>query len=149
MKNLNWGHGLMIALGCFILFILFLILVFPLGKQNAEMISKDYYEEELMYQDVIDAKSNAAELKEIPTYKATSAGMEITFPQAVKADGNKVDFVLFRTEDSNLDIKKEIILQNNKFVIPKNVISNGSYTLKLKWTENKKPFQVDYDILWK
>ena len=39
MKKLNWGHGLMIALGCFILFILFLILVFPIGKQNADMIS--------------------------------------------------------------------------------------------------------------
>ncbi|KFC24691.1 FixH family protein [Chryseobacterium sp. FH1] len=149
MKNLNWGHGLMIALGCFIVFILFLILVFPMGKQNAEMISNNYYEEELKYQDVIDAKENAGNLKEIPAYKAENEGMVITFPEAIKADGNKADFVLFRTEDSNLDIKKEVTLQNNQFVIPTKVISKGSYTLKLKWTENKKPYQVDYDILWK
>ena len=149
MKNLNWGHGLMIALGCFIVFILFLILVFPIGKQNAEMISNNYYEEELKYQDVIDAKQNAAKLKEIPTYKATNNGMEITFPESVKADNNDVNFFLFRTEDSNLDIKKDIKLQNNKFVIPAKVVSKGSYTLKLKWSENKIPYQVDYDILWK
>lgn len=139
----------MIALGCFILFILFLILVFPIGKQNADMISDNYYEEELKYQDVIDAKENASQLKEIPSYKATAEGMEIIFPESIKADENKVEFVLFRTEDSNLDIKKELNLGNNKFVIPKKVISSGSYTLKLKWKENKKPYQVDYDILWK
>ncbi|WDF47100.1 FixH family protein [Chryseobacterium sp. KACC 21268] len=149
MKNLNWGHGLAIALGCFILFILFLIFIFPMGKQNAEMISNNYYEEELQYQDIIDAKNNAAKLEQTPTYKSTAEGILITFPQTIKVDENTVNFVLFRTEDSNLDVKKEVTLQHNLFLIPAKVISKGSYTLKLKWTENKKPYQVDYDILWK
>ena len=149
MKNLNWGHGLAIALGCFIIFILFLILIFPMGKQNAEMISNNYYEEELKYQDVIDAKNNAAKLEKTPTYKATSEGILISFPDNIKVDKDIANFVLFRTEDSNLDVKKEVTLQHNLFLIPKKVISKGSYTLKLKWTENKKPYQVDYDILWK
>lgn len=149
MKKLHWGHGLAIALGCFILFILFLILVFPMGKQNAEMISNNYYEEELRYQDIIDAKKNAAKLEQQPVYKATSEGMMISFPASIKVDEDKVNFVLFRTEDSNLDVKKEVGLQHNVFLIPKKVLSPGSYTLKLKWTENKNPYQIDYDILWK
>ncbi|HBR11984.1 MAG TPA: nitrogen fixation protein FixH [Chryseobacterium sp.] len=149
MKKLHWGHGLAIALGCFIIFILFLILVFPMGKQNSEMISNNYYEEELEYQKVIDAKNNAAKLKELPIYTATKEGIMIKFPQDIKVDGDKVDFVLFRTNDSNLDVKKEISLQDNVFLIPKKVISAGSYTLKLKWAEKKTPYQVDYDILWK
>lgn len=139
----------MIALGCFILFILFLIFIFPMGKQNAEMISNNYYEEELKYQDVIDAKNNAAKLEKTPIYKISSEGLLVTFPKTIKVDGNTVNFVLFRTEDSNLDVKKEVTLQHNLFLIPAKVISKGSYTLKLKWTENKKPYQVDYDILWK
>lgn len=149
MKNLNWGHGLAIALGCFILFILFLIFIFPMGKQNAEMISNNYYEEELQYQDIIDAKNNAAKLEKTPNYKATSEGILITFPATIKVDENTAEFILFRTEDSNLDVKKEVTLQHNLFLIPAKVISKGSYTLKLKWKENKKPYQVDYDILWK
>lgn len=149
MKNLNWGHGLMIALGSFIIFILFLIFIFPMGKQNAEMISNNYYEEELQYQDIIDAKNNAAKLEKTPTYKATSEGILISFPETIKVDEDKVNFILFRTEDSNLDVKKEVILQHNLFLIPAKVISKGSYTLKLKWKADKKPYQVDYDILWK
>lgn len=149
MKKLHWGHGLAIALGCFIIFILFLIFIFPIGKQNADMISNNYYEEELEYQKIIDAKDNAAKLEQLPAYKATSEGMLITFPESIKTDENKVNFILFRTDDSNLDVKKEIVLQHNLFLIPKKVISKGSYTLKLKWTQNKKPYQIDYDIQWK
>ncbi|RRQ47165.1 FixH family protein [Chryseobacterium sp. SC28] len=149
MKKLNWGHGLAIALGCFILFILFLIFIFPIGKQNAEMVSDNYYEEELNYQEVIDAKNNAAKLEKIPSYQATREGILMTFPETIKADDNKVNFILFRTDDANLDVKKEVTLQHNTFLIPKKVISKGSYTLKIKWKENKKPYQVDYDILWK
>lgn len=149
MKKLHWGHGLAIALGCFILFILFLIFIFPIGKQNADMISNNYYEEELEYQKIIDAKDNAAKLEQLPAYKATSEGMLNTFPESIKTDENKVNFILFRTDDSNLDVKKEIVLQHNLFLIPKKVISKGSYTLKLKWTQNKKPYQIDYDIQWK
>ena len=120
-----------------------------MGKQNAELISNNYYEEELRYQDIIDAKKNAAKLEEQPVYKATSEGMMISFPASIKVDEDKASFVLFRTEDSNLDVKKEVGLQHNLFLIPKKVLSPGSYTLKLKWTENKKPYQIDYDILWK
>ena len=75
--------------------------------------------------------------------------MLISFPESIKVDDNTVNFVLFRTADSNLDVKKEVTLQHNLFLIPKAVRSSGSYTLKLKWKENKKPYQVDYDILWK
>ena len=75
--------------------------------------------------------------------------MLISFPDQIKVDHDKVNFVLFRTDDSNLDVKKEIMLQHNLFLVPKKIIRPGSYTLKLKWTSDKVPYQVDYDILWK
>ena len=40
-------------------FILFLIFVFSHGMKNSELISDNYYQDELTYQDVIDAKTNA------------------------------------------------------------------------------------------
>lgn len=126
-----------------------MIFTFPTGSENSDLVSDNYYEEELEYQKIIDAKENAAALRQVPMYKATPNGIEITFPEDVNPKENKVNFVLFRTEDSNLDVKKEITLSNHQFIIPKQVIYKGSYTLKLKWTENKKPYQVDYDIVWK
>lgn len=149
-KNFSWGHGVAIALGSFIIFILFLIFVFSRGMQNSELISENYYQDELAYQDVIDAKNNADLLAEKPVFAQNSQGITITFPQSVAPENMKAEFDLFRTDDSNLDVHKEITLNSQKkFTIPRNVILAGSYTLKLKWQKDKKPYQVDYDVLWK
>lgn len=63
MKNFSWGHGVVIALFAFIVFILSMLFLFPNGQKNSEMVTDNYYEEELQYQDVIDAK------KEQTTYR--------------------------------------------------------------------------------
>lgn len=148
-KKFHWGHGVAIALAAFIGFILFMILVFPNGKQNSELISDNYYEDELTYQQVIDAKKNAEQLAEKPVYSQSANGIKLTFPSSINPEGKKINFVLFRTDDKNLDVKKEEVLDGtNSLQIPAKVISKGSYTLKVKWLENKKPYQLDYDVLW-
>lgn len=150
LKKLNWGHGVAIALGSFIIFILFLIFVYSSGMKNSELISDDYYQDELIYQRVIDAKNNAETLVQKPAYSQDKNGITIVFPQSVSVDDSKVNFTLFRTDDGNLDVKKEITLDGSKqFTIPSKVLSAGSYTLKVSWKENKKPYQLDYDVQWK
>lgn len=149
-KKFTWGHGVIVALGSFIAFILFMILIFPNGQQNSDLVSKSYYEDELAYQEVIDAKNNAGELTQKPTYNQTQEGIAIVFPISAIPDEKKVDFELFRTDDSNLDVKKQTVLDEaNAILIPEKVISKGSYTLKIKWQKNKKTYQIDYDVLWK
>ncbi len=150
LKKLNWGHGVAIALGSFIVFILFLIFVFSNGMKNSELISNDYYQDELTYQQVIDAKNNAETLVQKPAYSQDKNGITIVFPETISVDDSKVNFTLFRTDDGNLDVKKEITLDGTKkFTIPSKVLSMGSYTLKITWKENKKPYQLDYDVQWK
>lgn len=150
LKKIHWGHGVAIALGSFIAFILFMIFIFPNGKQNSELVSQNYYEDELAYQKVIDAKKNADQLSEKPQYQQNKEGIRITFPSNASIDQNLVSFELYRTDDANLDVKKEISVDaQNALLIPAKVLTKGSYTLKLKWKSNKKPYQLDYDILWK
>ena len=149
-KKLTWGHGVAIALASFIAFILFMIFVFSNGMQNSELISDNYYHDELTYQDVINAKNNADKLSEKPIYKQTSEGIAIIFPENNAPENSKVNIELFRTEDSNLDVKKELTLnEKNEIIIPATVINKGSYTLKVKWNKNKTPYQIDYDVQWK
>jgi hypothetical protein len=47
MKNFSWGHGVVIALAAFIIFILSMMFLFPNGQKNSEMVTDNYYEEEL------------------------------------------------------------------------------------------------------
>ena len=149
-KKFNWGHGVVVALALFMGFILFMVFVFPNGKQNSEMVSDNYYEDELHFQKVIDSKKNAEQLEEKPIYSETNEGIKITFPDNIIPDGKKIDFSLFRTDDKNLDVNKTLNLSNNSdFIIPKEILVKGSYTLKVKWEIDKKGYQIDYDVLWK
>lgn len=149
-KKFNWGHGIALALGSFMAFILFMILVFPNGKQGAELVTEHYYNEELQYQSVIDAKKNAEQLSEKPVYAQSSNGIVITFPKNILPDQQKVNINLFRTNDATLDVVKDLTLdQKNTLLIPAKVLAKGSYTLKIKWKKDQKPYQLDYDVEWK
>lgn len=149
LKKLNWGHGIAIALGLFIIFILSLIFFFTRKWENSEMISDNYYEEELAYQQVIDAKNNAQALPYLPKYQQDAQGIHITFPSDIRPSSNSVRFHLYRTDDARLDVKKEERLSANGILnIPPHILKQGSYTLKVMWEINKKNYQVDYDLLW-
>ena len=148
--KLSWGHGVVIALGCFIVFILSMIFFFPIGKDNSELITDNYYEEELHYQDIIDAKNAADQLTAKPDLKLTSEGIIITFPEDINNNNSKFNFYLYRTNDQNLDIKKDFSLNEvNAMEIPKTVLVAGDYMLKLKWIKENKNYQIDYNIKWK
>jgi len=150
MKNFSWGHGIVIALAAFIIFILSMLFLFPNGQKNSEMVTDNYYEEELQYQDVIDAKKRADTLQEKPVYSQNKEGIKINFPQSHDNSNITVKFVLNRTDDQNLDIKKSVQLDVNKsFLIPSQVLKVGNYTLRLMWTKDKTDYRMDFDVIWK
>ena len=150
MKNFSWGHGVVIALLAFIVFILSMMFLFPNGQKNSEMVTDNYYEEELKYQDVIDAKKKADDLQEKPVYSQDKNGIKITFPKDYDNSNTTVKFVLNRTDDQNLDIKKSVQLDAAKsFVIPSQILKVGNYTLRLTWTKDKTDYRMDYDVIWK
>jgi FixH. len=150
MKNLSWGHGVVIALFAFIAFILSMLFLFPNGQKNSEMVTENYYEEELQYQDVIDAKKRADNLQEKPVYSQSASGIKITFPKDYNNSNTTVKFVLNRTDDQNLDIKKTVQLDDSQsFLIPGQILKVGNYTLRLMWTKDKTDYRMDYDVIWK
>jgi hypothetical protein len=150
MKNFSWGHGVVIALAAFIIFILSMLFLFPNGQKNSEMVTDNYYEEELQYQDVIDAKKRADDLQEKPVYSQDTNGIKIVFPKDYNNSNTTVKFVLNRTDDQNLDIKRsEQLDANQSFTIPSKVLKMGGYTLRLMWTKDKINYRMDYDMIWK
>ena len=150
MKKLSWGHGVVIAMLGFIVFILSMLFLFPNGQKNSEMVTDNYYEEELQYQDVINAKQKADELVEKPVYSQDASGIKIVFPKDYNNSNTQVKFVLNRTDDQNLDIKKETQLDaNQSILIPAQVLKMGNYTLRLMWTKDKVDYRMDYDVIWK
>mgnify|MGYP000485157236 CR=1 FL=1 len=150
MKKFTWGHGIALALLLFVGFILYLIFIFPIGKQNSELVTENYYEDELEYQKVIDAKKNAETLPQKPLFAQLPYGIRIAFPEELIDANTKVHFELYSTNDKTKDKKGDTSLDSNHtFIVPKELLSLGSYTLKVRWNKSGKDYQVDYDVQWK
>ena len=148
-KKFSWAHGIIIALAAFMIFILSLIYIFSRSYQNSELITDNYYEEELRYQTVIDATKNADALPVKPTYEQTAKGIRIIFPKDINNANSTFSIDMHRAEDSKLDIKRNMQLdQSNALFIPASVIVKGNYVLRLKWTKDKVNYQIDYDVVW-
>lgn len=150
MKNFTWGHGVVVALASFMIFILSMLFLFPNGQKNSEMVTEHYYEEELEYQSVIDSKKRADSLVEKPSFFQDTSGMKIAFPKAYNNGNTEIKFILNRSDDQNLDIKKTVKLEaDNSFLIPAHVLVKGNYTLRLNWIKDKTDYRLDYDVIWK
>lgn len=149
LKKFTWGHGVALALGLFIIFILSMIFYFTSTWKNSELITDDYYEAELAYQDVIDAKSLANGLPEKTQYSQDKMGIRITFPQEYNNINTQFSIDLHRAEDQKLDVIKEMELDGrNSLFIPAAVLAKGNYVLRVHWTRAEKNYQLDYDLVW-
>ena len=135
--KINWGTGLVIALFAFIIFILtFVYRTFTNNKYNHELVSKEYYKDEMNFQKEIDAIANAKKLETTIKLIKTENGVTISFPIEIENDIISGTIQFQRTSDIKLDLDLPIKLTNNEFLIPKEKLVTGLYNVKIDWQAN-------------
>lgn len=139
----TWGHGIMVALGCFMIFILSLI--FFSGNMG-EMVTEDYYEKTINYQTDIDAAKRANALAKRPEIVQQANGFMIRFPEAIQSG----DVLFLRSEDSKKDVVKPLKLNSrNEMLISSVDLIHGEYEVALRWKQNNQDFLVKERVNWK
>lgn len=139
----TWGHGIMVALGCFMIFIMSLI--FFAGDMG-EMVTEDYYEKTINYQDDIDAVNRANALPVIPQITQQANGFMIRFGEAVQSG----EVLFLRSENSKKDIVKPLKLNaKNEMLIHSVDLINGEYEVSLRWKQNNEDYLVKERVNWK
>lgn len=139
----TWGHGIMVALGCFMIFIMSLI--FFAGDMG-EMVTEDYYEKTINYQDDIDAVKRANALAVTPSITQQANGFMIRFGEAVQSG----DVYFLRSENSKKDIVKPLKLNaNNEMLIHSVDLINGEYEVSLRWKQNNEDYLLKERVNWK
>jgi hypothetical protein len=143
--KLNWGHYIAIALGCFMIFIL--TLLFTAGDSGHAMVTEDYYEKELTFQNEIDAENRANSLIEKPELNSQANGFVLAFPEDIKDIKGEVYFM--RNNDETQDIRMKLKLDgNNKMLIPSVKLVDGEYDFFLKWEKDNQEYLVKKTIQW-
>ncbi len=145
MKKLNWGVGIVITIACFIGFIMFFVIKMSTDKKyDHDLVTEEYYKQELAYQDQIDAQQNSARLAKNIQVEVTAEGIQILFPsekQNIKGEVN-----LYRPSNKKLDLEIPISLENQQMLIPAEKLVEGKYKLSINWKSNKTTYLYKKDL---
>lgn len=137
--KLNWGHGIV---GAFIFFIGWVAyLVVGCFNTNVDLVTKDYYQQELMYQQTIDATNNMKALKQQPNLVVTADGLLIELPEFFRGKELTGAYTFYRPNDKNRDFELPIGPDGEmKQLIPFEILGTGKWRVKMNMQQGGKSF---------
>ena len=129
--KLSWGYLITFGYVFFVAGIGFL--VYKATSQKFDLVTNDYYDQELKYQGIIDQSANTARLSTPLKISQTAAELKIEFPGEMKAKKKAIDFYLYYSADAKRDFRKTVNISENEFRQPLPAAMKGMYELKLSW----------------
>lgn len=137
----TWPMGIVLSLGAFMIFILsFVYKVMFLPEYDHHLVSKNYYKDELNYQQEINKLNNANELVENISLTKTALGLTINFPSEFNPKDISGTISLQRLNNSKIDLVIPINLETNQFLIKNDRLVAGRWNIKIDWKVNDKSY---------
>ena len=131
--HMNWGVGIAIV---YILFVLgMLTLVFKSRSQKIDLVTENYYQQELAYQEEIDAKQRVEDSGCMPVIQKKSNQYQIQIPGS---KGNPIQGSLLAYCPSNKKEDRLISLKptnDGQWLLDLESLSPSQYILKLHWSK--------------
>ena len=129
--KITWGHKIA---GVYLLFVAgILFLVYKANHEDFDLVTKDYYGEELKYQQVIDQTENSTKLSVPLNVEKTEGQLKISFPEEMRNKKKIIDFYLYYPADEKKDFRIKIETNEIEFTQPLPAGIQGMYELQLTW----------------
>jgi hypothetical protein len=139
---MDWGKGILLSIIGFVVLIMTMVVI-SVRMDGIELVTENYYEAEINYQDRIDEESSAMRLdRNVITYRTTAKNLELDLPA-----GTSGKIQLFRPSDSSLD--REILLdviESGNTIVSLNDLKPGYWKIQLSWTEKGKNYYEEKKI---
>ncbi|MBW8686048.1 FixH family protein [Chitinophaga rhizophila] len=136
---MHWGHKIIIV---FIVFAAgILTLVTKSMRTRIDMVTPDYYAEELKYQQVIDGRREAKSLSAPVSINQSPQSIGVLFPSEMHGITMKGNVLFYRASDSRQDVSLPLQLdENGLMLVSKQRFHKGNYRVKLQWEAGGKSY---------
>ncbi len=140
VMKINWGAKIALLYGGFV--VLIVMLVAGSMRQDFDLVTPDYYGQEIKYQQVIDAGKNQATLSAPVVIHANATDVMIEFPSEFADKVVKGDVHFYSPVNASWDKTFNINIANNSMTVQRSELRNTNYTIKLNWeADGKKYYQ--------
>ncbi len=129
---MSWGIRIVVLYLSFVALIVTLVVL--CYGQKVELVSKDYYKQELQYQDRIDAINNANSLTSTIEHALNGNKVTLNVSSEFLNAGYKGTVNFFRPSDSAKDFKVDLKFDaDGKQIIESDKFEKGLYIMQLSW----------------
>ena len=132
----NWGTGIVIAFIAFMAFVLYFVVTMNTHEEysNYDLVTEDYYQQELEYQKTIDKEKNSRELSQNLEWFKTNQGIKIRFPEGMDYEKITGKVFLYRPSNKQFDFEIPISLSDQNLLIPDERLLGGRWNINVHWT---------------
>ncbi|MCW8804511.1 MAG: FixH family protein, partial [Ignavibacteriaceae bacterium] len=128
-----WGTGIVIGIIIFITLSVTMTIIFM--TQDVSLVSDNYYEKSLVFQDEIDKQSRTKSLDEQVKINFDGAVITILFPSDYSGEKLSGEIYFYRPSNSSLDFKLPLLVnEEGSQIIPVERLEKGFWRVKLNWT---------------
>lgn len=131
---MSWGKKITVLYLAFVALIITLV-VLCFG-QKVELETKDYYAQEIKFQDKIDAISNEKNLATTITHQLQGTQIILNADSSLLSKGLEGTINFYRPSDSSKDMNLKMIFTNNQQIINTSTLIHGVYKMQLSWLSN-------------
>ena len=147
--KINWGTGLVIGMVLFIGFIMYFVIQIMTDKNlDYDLVTEDYFQKELIYQDELNALENSNSLKDNVKGERTDKGWEITFPSDIEYSEITGTVLLYRPSSKKLDFQLPIELTGSVLLIPDELMVGGKWSTIVTWSYRGKDYLFKEEIVY-
>jgi len=139
----NWGTGITLVYASFAIFML--TLAFKASSQDFNLVTNNYYEQEVNYQQHIDRVSRSKGLIQKVAITQTDDKVQVQFPYNMTGVSGTILF--YRPSDSGKD--KEVAVKpgdDNLQTIAVGKLAKGNWKAQINWSAGGIDYYDEHDL---
>jgi len=145
----NWGTGIVLAFILFISFIMYFVISMNTNKKyNHDLVSEEYYQLELEFQNDINKEKNALTLVQNIQWEKSEKGLVVLFPKEIDFKEVTGKVFLYRPSNKQLDFETTISLSDYNLLIPDKRLLDGRWNIKVDWQYKGKSYLYKKEIVY-
>lgn len=138
--KLSWGIRIALLYGGFV--ILIITMVSMAMNQKVDLVSKDYYEQELQYQEKINKAKKTFALSESVTWQVNQNELILKFPKQFKNKTIKGTVYFFRPSDEAMDARISFAVSDTSLsgYLNTGKLKRGLYKMQIDWEADNENY---------
>ena len=129
--NISWGTEIAVLYISFVVMIISLVAASSMKK--VDLVADDYYQQEVVFQDRINAEQARTGLRDSVTVSADPAHISLVFPQAFRTKMLIADIHFYSVANGDADRSFVLTTTNGNLFLNRSELARVPYEVQISW----------------